>query len=103
MNKRIQRKRTRGWRTPENCIYVGRPTKWGNPFPLSNYTLEESLKRYRSWLENKLKENPHFLDELKNKDICCWCTLDQKCHGDIILEFQNKDNHKMDEFNDNKT
>lgn len=30
--QRIQRKRTRGWRTPEGVIYVGRGTKWGNPF-----------------------------------------------------------------------
>jgi|SRR3989304_1812230 len=30
--KRIQRKRTKGFKTPENTIYVGRPTKWGNPF-----------------------------------------------------------------------
>ena len=30
--KRIQRKRTKGWKMPENTVYVGRPTKWGNPF-----------------------------------------------------------------------
>ena len=31
MPKRIQRKRTKGWRMPADAIYVGRPTKWGNP------------------------------------------------------------------------
>lgn len=30
--KRIQRKRTKGWRMPEGAIYVGRGSKWGNPF-----------------------------------------------------------------------
>lgn len=30
--KRIQRKRTKGWKMPEGAVYVGRPTKWGNPF-----------------------------------------------------------------------
>jgi hypothetical protein len=30
--KRIQRKRTKGWRMPSNAVYVGRPTKFGNPF-----------------------------------------------------------------------
>ena len=30
--KRIQRRRTKGWRMPEGAIYVGRPTKWGNPY-----------------------------------------------------------------------
>lgn len=29
---RIQRKRTKGWKMPANTVYVGRPTKWGNPF-----------------------------------------------------------------------
>lgn len=32
MPQRIQRKRTKGWRTPEGAVYVGRPTRWGNPF-----------------------------------------------------------------------
>lgn len=30
--KRIQRKRTKGWRMPEGAVYVGRPTMLGNPF-----------------------------------------------------------------------
>ncbi len=28
---RIQRSRAKGWRMPEGAIYVGRPTRWGNP------------------------------------------------------------------------
>jgi hypothetical protein len=32
MPRRIQRKRTKGWRMPEGAVYVGRPTLWGNPF-----------------------------------------------------------------------
>lgn len=31
--QRIQRRRSRGWRMPANTIYVGRPSRWGNPFP----------------------------------------------------------------------
>ena len=34
--KRIQRKRTKGYRLPPNAVYVGRPTKWGNPFKVIN-------------------------------------------------------------------
>ena len=30
--QRIQRKRTKGWRMPDGAVYVGRPTRWGNPF-----------------------------------------------------------------------
>ena len=32
--KRIQRKRTKGYRMPNTAKYVGRPTKWGNPLKL---------------------------------------------------------------------
>lgn len=31
---RIQRQRTKGWRMPEGAVYVGRPSRWGNPFVL---------------------------------------------------------------------
>lgn len=34
MPSRIQRRRGAGWRSPEGAVYVGRPTKWGNPYPL---------------------------------------------------------------------
>ncbi|GAS92665.1 DUF4326 domain-containing protein [Mycolicibacterium brisbanense] len=32
MPERIQRKRVAGWRMPEGAKYVGRPSRWGNPF-----------------------------------------------------------------------
>lgn len=32
MPERIQRKRTKNWRMPPGAVYVGRPTRWGNPF-----------------------------------------------------------------------
>lgn len=36
MPVRVQRKRTKGWRMPEGAIYVGRGSKWGNPFRLND-------------------------------------------------------------------
>ena len=36
MPERIQRKRTLGWRTQPNTVYVGRGSKWGNPFFIIN-------------------------------------------------------------------
>ena len=35
MSERIQRKRTKGYRMPEGAIYVGRITRWGNPFQVT--------------------------------------------------------------------
>ena len=33
--KRLQRQRTRGWRMSTGAVYVGRPSQWGNPFPIN--------------------------------------------------------------------
>lgn len=35
---RVQRRRTKGYRTPPNTVYVGRGSKWGNPFALNEYS-----------------------------------------------------------------
>lgn len=32
MPVRMQRKRTKGWKMPDNTVSVTRPGKWGNPF-----------------------------------------------------------------------
>lgn len=49
MPKRIQRQRTLGWRMPANAIYVGRPTTWGNPFPVWKYGTATSLEYFRAF------------------------------------------------------
>ena len=36
--KRIQLRRTKGWRKPEGAVVVSRPSKWGNPFIFGDYT-----------------------------------------------------------------
>lgn len=38
--KRIQRQRTPGWRMPEGAVYVGRPSKWGNPMNASDVSAQ---------------------------------------------------------------
>jgi hypothetical protein len=87
--KRVQRSRVKGWKMPENTVYVGRPTKFGNPYSISYVlqTREAVLKAYEEWLKSKIDFDPHFLDELKGKNLACWCTLNQKCHADILLRF----------------
>jgi hypothetical protein len=37
--KRIQRKRTKGWRMPPGAVSVCRPGKHGNPFRIGDYAL----------------------------------------------------------------
>ena len=43
--KRIQRKRTRGWRMPEGAVYVGRGSRWGNPFRWESPSAIAALER----------------------------------------------------------
>jgi hypothetical protein len=29
------------------------------------------------------------LDELRGRDLACWCPLDEPCHADVLLEIAN--------------
>ncbi len=92
MGKRIQRKRTKGWRMPDNTIYVGRGSKWGNEFTVEEYGREGSVRLFREYINHP--NSPHGfeykdIEELRGKDLACWCRLDQVCHGDILLEIAN--------------
>ncbi len=85
MPKRVQRKRTKGWRMPDrrHAVYVGRPTIWGNPFKG-----EGAVERYRA----ELLADPtagEILQALRGKDLVCWCALDAPCHADVLLELAN--------------
>ena len=86
--KRIQRKRTKGWRMPEGAIYVGRPTKWGNRYSVAEYGRERAIRNYRGDMIGALVIGVDF-SELWGKDLACWCPLDQPCHADVLLEIAN--------------
>lgn len=144
--KRIQRRRTKGWRMPEGAIYVGRGTKWGNPYAVGkaqmrhpridgtdgweyegrlhklsgervpfyhsdgritwhdirDATPAEVVDLYRAWLPGELRRGrlamrcgrqvvePYDLDELRGRDMACWCPLDQPCHADVLLHIANE-------------
>lgn len=105
MPKRIQMKRTKGWRKPEGAVYVGRPTKWGNPCRVGmfkDYSASNAVRDFRKWIsrdlsmrsfENAFGKPPVVADikaALRGKDLACWCPLDQPCHADVLLELANK-------------
>jgi hypothetical protein len=55
--KRIQRRRVKGWKMPEGAIYVGRPTKWGNPFRVTKkVNARKAISLYRLLVQNKISE-----------------------------------------------
>ena len=93
MPKRIQRKRTRGYRTPENSVYVGRSTKYGNPYNIhTNASRELVIRMYRNLTLGRLRIDPEWLEPLRGKDLACWCPLVDAegkpvpCHADVLLE-----------------
>ena len=100
MPKRIQRKRTKGWRMPEGSIYVGRPTMWGNPYRVVDGNRESAIACYRkeiAWALSGVNCSALWtarvkagLTDLRGKDLACWCRLDQLCHADVLLELANK-------------
>ena len=91
--QRIQRKRTKGWRMPENTIYVGRGSKWGNPYTVAECgSRKEAVAMYiHSWLADpmRLPIASQVVAELRGKNLACWCPIDQPCHGDVLLDIAN--------------
>jgi len=102
--QRIQRKREKGWRMPPNTISVARPGKWGNPFRIApafesegckmpEITAESAVSLYREWIERALENHPSTYDalqDLRGKNLACFCRLDQPCHADVLLDLANR-------------
>lgn len=64
-------------------VYIGRPSKWGNPFTISARTPRAVVIRL---YEEYLRRNPELmaaLPELKGKVLGCWCDP-LTCHGDVL-------------------
>lgn len=86
---------------PENTVYVGRPTKYGNPFKVDDYENGQRLPRerlqqlavddYRRRLaQGQLPYTPADIRrELAGKDLACWCREGTPCHADVLLEIAN--------------
>lgn len=93
MAKRIQRKRTKGWRMPENTVYVGRPTIWGNPFSIDDLGLAGSIRIYSIYMYHKAQKDLRnkARRELSGKDLACWCPENQVCHADVLLKIANSE------------
>ena len=52
MPTRIQRKRSKGWRMPEGAWYVGRPSRWGNPFDINTVGGRDiAIRLYRDMVQ----------------------------------------------------
>jgi hypothetical protein len=80
-------------------VYIGRPSRWGNPYTFKKGTIaefvvpkDEVIPRYEAWL----KQQPELmasLHELKGKTLGCWCKP-AACHGDILARLADETTHE---------
>jgi hypothetical protein len=79
-----------GKHSTETRVYVGRPSKWGNPFVIGrDGTRDEVIAKYRAWIVDQ----PALLaalHELRGKDLVCWCAP-ERCHADVLLKLAARD------------
>ena len=97
--KRIQLRRTKGWRMPPNTICVTRPGKWGNPF--KSWTPNDAagvVEKYKQWLKHSARGQALQKEaraELRGKNLACWCRIEDEagnrvpCHADTLLALAN--------------
>jgi hypothetical protein len=88
MTRRVQQRRTRGWRKADGAVSVARPHRWGNPHDWRIIGYTEAVARYRDDLyAGRL---PYTVDdvraELAGHDLMCFCPPDGPCHADVLLE-----------------
>lgn len=93
--RRIRMRRVKGWRKPEGVIYVGRPSRWGNPYRIGpDGSAEECVARFERWCRQQQAEAPaalaQWLAPLRGRDLACWCGPGRPCHADILLRLANK-------------
>lgn len=119
--KRIKLSRKKGWRMPEGAVKIDRSTRFGNPFRVGDDGDAAACQAlYRDLLAKGVRRGAKASvdaqkrareaalesgEELRGKDLACWCRLCARhaegkpldvackdcapCHGDVLLEWVN--------------
>lgn len=90
---------------PAGAVYVGRGSKWGNPFVvgkdgpratciqlyvgLSAGYLCISKSPAHVDAQHRVMKALQRVQALEGQDLACWCRLDQLCHADVLLRLAN--------------
>lgn len=81
-------------------VYIGRPSKWGNPFPLEDESERlEVVEKYRRWILKQPKLLAVILEELEGKVLGCWCAP-RPCHGDVLIDIIRGQRFMVDQWGD---
>lgn len=73
-------------------IYIGRGSKWGNPFTVKEYGRGGTIELYRKHLWDCILDGTITTKDLQNlsgKILGCFCKP-KPCHGDVIVEVFNE-------------
>lgn len=73
----------------EYDVFIGRPSKWGNPFKIGEgkYTREQALEKFDEWIVGQA-DLLDDIEELRGKILGCYCKP-ERCHGDTLLQIAN--------------
>jgi len=79
----------RGWYKGHG-IYIGRPSKWGNPYRIGDKGMnrKEVVAAHKRRLWQQIKDGEVTLEELAELDgklLLCWCAP-KACHGDTLVK-----------------
>lgn len=73
---------------PTDAVYVGRPSKWGNPFEIGrDGTRMQVIAKYEQYVQDR-PDMLAALSELRGKNLLCWCAP-LPCHADVLLRLAN--------------
>lgn len=80
MDRVVNKKQTKAY-----DVYIGRGSKWGNPFKIGEHgDRDEVIRKYEDYIRNS-PELLEALPELKGKVLGCWCRP-KACHGDVLIK-----------------
>lgn len=88
------------------AVHVGRPGPWGNPFVVGKHgDAAYCVDLYKALLAGLLRvgADPDIaalertrrfvaenVDELRGKNLACWCKPGAPCHANVLLEVANR-------------
>jgi hypothetical protein len=75
---------------PPNTVKVDRSTKWGNPFKVGEGGIEskaQAVAAFNRYLIDGagVKIADMARQELRGKNLACWCKHGHQCHADSLL------------------
>lgn len=80
--------------TPAGSVYIGRGSKWGNPFKIEQHGDRAAvITKHETWLRNQ-HDLLRSIEELRGKDLVCFCAP-AACHGDLLLRLANGSREDM--------